>query len=430
MSRANDGLTLNRRSGTVYLAVLMASLLVAGLAMAALSSAEYFARDLNAESDFRQAQIAADAALEWAIAAINASPNWRTAHTHNVDTTPQSLGQAQICYRLIDLTDYNLADDPLDGCDVLVTATVGSTSFCWRASLEPNGGAIDSLSYAVSTRGNIEAGANAMWCTDGLVGSNAGVNIDADASLSANCAAVGSMAGDIYGTTTTLSQPLEIPAATAIDSYLNRATFIDRGDIPSLLGLRYIDKQLLSPNQNTINGVLNPYGIYAIDCQGASITISKSRLQCTLILINPGSLSAVIDSVYWEAARSNYPALLVSGNIKLGLSDAPLSESTISENLNPPGMPFRGFPDATTTTVYPSQIRGLIYASGNIEVGGSTKANHISGAVIVGGELTGAGDLYVHYRSVFSLEPPPGFRNFDAVHILPGSVRRVPLPTF
>lgn len=72
---------MQRRVGSVYLAVLLASLMVASLSMCAITTARYYARDLHEEADLRHAQLAADAALEWAIANINAASNWRIQHT-------------------------------------------------------------------------------------------------------------------------------------------------------------------------------------------------------------------------------------------------------------------------------------------------------------------------------------------------------------
>lgn len=417
---------MQSRVGSVYLAVLLASLMVASLSMCAITTARYYARDLNEEADLRHAQLAADAALEWSIAKINATSNWRSAHVHNVDSNPQTLGEATLRYRLID-NDGDLADDPLDPCDLLVTAQVRNAKFCWRATLAADGGPLSCLGYAASAKTGLAPQLSALWSSDGSVASGGNISVSSAASLVADCHAVGSMSGSIYGTTRTISaNDIVIPSASVLEPYLSMGTAIPAGLLPKLLGTLRMDKQLLSAQANTISGQLNPAAIYVIDCQNQSIVISNSRLQCTLILTNVGNNSRVEQSVFWEAGRSDYPALLVDGRFEFALTREPLSESTV--NLNPLGTPYRGVADSTKSTVYPSHLRGLFYASGGMQLNTSSSTSDVFGLIVSGENIQGSGNLFIHYRGVFAENPPPGFRSFEKVRIAAGTLRRVPVP--
>ena len=417
---------MQRRVGSVYLAVLLASLMVASLSMCAITTARYYARDLHEEADLRHAQLAADAALEWSIAKINATSNWRIAHVNNVDSSPQSLGEATLRYRLIDL-DGNLADDPLDPCDLLVTARVRNAIFCWRATLNADGGPLSCLAHAASAKSGVTPQLSALWSTDGSVASGGNISVSTTASLTADCHAVGTMSGSIYGSTKTIAaNELVIPSASVLEPYLTMGTAIPASLLPKLLGTLRMDKQLLSAQANTISGQLNPSAIYVIDCQNQSIIISNSRLQCTLILTNVGSSSRVEQSVFWEAGRSDYPALLADGRFEFALTRDPLSESTV--NFNPPGTPYRGVSDSSNTTVYPSHLRGLFYASGRVQVNTSSSTSDIFGLIVSGENIQGSGNLFIHYRGALAQSPPPGFRSFEKVRIAAGTLRRVPVP--
>lgn len=416
-----------RHRGAVYLAVLMTSLIVASLALAAVSAAHYYARDLNDEGDFRQAQLAADAALEWAVADINATSNWRSVRTNNVDTLPLQLGNASIRYRLIDL-DGLLADDPLDACEVLVTASVGAATCAWRAALEPAGAPLRCLGYALAAKDDIEPEAFAMWCSDGLVGVGKSVTVNSAGSLTADCHYGDSVSGIVYGTLTTLGGNLETPTTSLLDHYAQKGVAINAAQLPLSGSTLVIDKQLLSSNTNSISSTVSPSGIYVIDCENKTIDISNSRLVCTLVLRNVGGNSKVSQSVYWEAAQANYPALLVDGDFDFALTKQSLKESTVGINFNPVGTAFRGVEDSSLTTVYPSQLRGLIFVSGRIDLSNALAENDIYGVLVGGEKARGAGDLFLNYRNIYSLNPPPGFRKFDQVRLAAGSARRVAAP--
>ena len=419
---------MKQRPGSVYIAVLMASLLVASLAMAALSSSHYHAKQMNGSSDFRLAQLSADAALDWSIAQIGSDPNWRTNHVHNVDVTSRSLNGASICYRLLD-EDGDLADDPLDTCEMIVTATTPEGSaFSWRATLEPTGPALNCLAYAIAADLDIGVKGLGTWSTDHAIASETTIVVDNFGYLTANCYAGSSCSGDIYGSVNTLPNSLQIPSLEVLDHYIDNGTVIDRSLLPESSGALQFDGHLLSENSNSISGTVDPLGIYVIDCGNKHLEIKNSRLHCTLVLINAGKDSKVEGSVFWEAAQPNYPALLVDGEFGLELDRAPLDESVVGVNFNPSGTPYRGIVDSDTSTVYPSQIHGLIYVKKKINLADLGARNDIFGVVISEDRVDGGGHLFVHYRDLFMLNPPPGFGDFSSMRIVPGSVHRVATP--
>lgn len=419
---------VRHRHGAVYIVVLMASLIVATLAMAALSSAQFYARGINRDTDFRRAQMTADAALEWAVANINADADWRTTHANNVDVAARQFNGTSIRYRLID-SDGDLADDLLDPCDLVVTSSSGDASFSWRATIEPCGPALNCLDYAFAGHDNFTVSGLSLFCTDGSIAADNSITVNNTGRMTADCYAGGTCTGDIYGSINTFSGTLEIPDESILDRYASIATSIDSALLPQVSGALEISGQLLSPAVNSISGVGNPLGIYVIDCGNNNIRIKDSRLNCTLILRNSGPGSLVSGSVYWDVPRANYPALLIDNNLELTMLNTPLKESSVGVNLNPAGTPYRGEVDTNTSTVYPSQIRGLIFSSQEIKVGSLFAKTQIFGTLVCGNKAEVTGALTVHYRDIYALDPPPGFCSYASVRIAAGSVSHVATPT-
>lgn len=414
------------RQGVVYLVVLMSSLIVASIALSAIETARWHARGERERDEAIETLIAADAALEYALARINADMSWRSNHVIDQDSSPVRIGDIAIVYRLLD-ADGSLTDNPNDSTELIVTASRNSVKFSWQATLETRGDAINCLNYTVAAGGNIRLDSPAVVATDDSFASDGQIYVSGGASLTANSFALNGISGDVYGGAYSLSDPLDLPSESIFDDYRDLGTEIQLTDLTYSSGSYRIEKQLLADSVNTITGKLDPNGVYFIDCAGSSVVLSQSRLRCTLVLIDPGSNSIVEGSVHWEAAKSNYPILLIDGKLELATTRTPLRESDAATNFNPSQLPFRGMSDTTTNSVYPSQLRGLIYASGNVSFSNSSEIE-LQGSLVTGSKLTGSGKLFVQSRDIFKANPPPGFQQSQSVYIRSGSVRRVAAP--
>ncbi|MDX2200741.1 MAG: carbohydrate binding domain-containing protein [Phycisphaerae bacterium] len=174
-------------------------------------------------------------------------------------------------------------------------------------------------------------------------------------------------------------------------------------------GPREISGVLLTPTNNPW-GAANAAGIYIIDCNNETLVIRNSRIVATLILKRPGPNTRIDDSVVWEAPTANQPALIVDGNLQIGLDAVNVREQTLGVNLNPPGTPYRyvgGSADDDTHDRYEAKLHGLVYVTGNLTLSDTTA---MQGVVIVGGNATIDADvLNLAYDDAFAQSPPPGF---------------------
>ena len=94
--------------------------------------------------------------------------------------------------------------------------------------------------------------------------------------------------------------------------------YTDDCDIREVSTGRYIYRKVLGPSVNPFGVGTNAHGVYWIDCAGNRITIERSRIRGTLVLINPGSGSSVGSGpINWSPAVPGYPALVVNGDFTL-----------------------------------------------------------------------------------------------------------------
>jgi hypothetical protein len=227
------------------------------------------------------------------------------------------------------------------------------------------------------------------------------------------------ISGEFYsGKRTVGITPRTMPDGSVFDTYIADGTAINIGAIPSSAGKATIQDVVLSPISNPYGAVVNEDGIYVIDCGGATLMIQNCRIVGTLVLLNPSSSSAVRESVSWEPAVANYPALLVAGTMGFAFASTPLSESARAVNFNPAGAPYGTVEDDDLLDTYPSLIKGLVYVSGDVATSNQCAFN---GVVVVGVTLSATGSLDLTYQQTFLGNPPPGFGEAPRMVISPGT---------
>jgi hypothetical protein len=214
--------------------------------------------------------------------------------------------------------------------------------------------------------------------------------------------------------------------------------FVDSLDIREVSSGRRIYRRVLGPGVNTLS-VPNPQGVYWIDCAGQTLTIERSRIVGTLLLVNPGPGSGISDGpIHWTPAVAGYPALLVdaadpsSAQFHINSTHRVLSEVEQQVNFNPVGAPHDQLgSDAAPPTVplddiYPSMIRGMVAIEGDFAF---ENRPFVLGQLLVGGDIANSsGELDVAYQSDSLLNPPPGFLAPYTHWRRPGSVQKTVLP--
>jgi hypothetical protein len=186
-----------------------------------------------------------------------------------------------------------------------------------------------------------------------------------------------------------------------------------------------ITGQLISPASNPW-GAPNSDGVYTIT-SASTVTIRNCRILGTLVINAPAVL--IDQPVLMQPHRADYPALIVTGDLTLAMDSAALlSEATAGVNFNPPGAPFGGASNATTTDSYPAELHGLVHAQGWLEFTHNTR---IRGCVIAESSVSGVrvrAKPEVVYDPAMQTAPPMGYMKSVTMSVVPGTWTQVVVP--
>ena len=273
------------------------------------------------------------------------------------------------------------------------------------------------------------AALNTCLCASGLIHSNAGRQItalgapvstngqwDNDGTIDGDAQAqsVGHT-GTITGTWIVPGVSIPMPEATVFPDYIDQATSVPYAPT--------IENVVLAPGCNPL-GPADPNGLYVIDTMGKTLTIKNTRIYGTLIIRATGQAVTVEDAISMQNYRSDFPVLLVEGNLVIKPDSATklLSEAACNSNFNPVGAPYDGAYDTDKADQYPNEIRGLVHVKGSLKL---EQTARIVGVVLCEGTVTVAGTNTILYDADLSASLPEGYTYVDGMTISPGSWRQV-----
>jgi len=391
---------MHRRRGSAYILVLGVAMIVAVIGLAAISARRIRTRSARLTGGSGRARMLAFSGAEHAIGRINADPDWRT--TYNGATVQQDCGEGAFSWEVVDPADGDLTDDPAEAAEILATGVFGEVSHTLKLELAPVGGLI----HAVLADGEIEVGKSKTVTISGApLASNSKLTVGNKGTLNSDVLAneiklLGQ--GTINGTVTTpLRWPAPMPSSDLFNTYKATAT-----EIPQRAS---IEKTLLSPTDNPY-GPTNPNGLYYINVGSSELIIRECRIYGTLLVEVTTGRVRIGDKVLMESFRSDYPTLIVTGNLDIEMESGVnvLNEADDAEtNLNPPGSPFEGVSDSDTSDDYPNEIRGLVHTTREVTTLKNTST--IRGGLICEGQLMFGGDARVIFDTSLPDNPPMGY---------------------
>lgn len=207
--------------------------------------------------------------------------------------------------------------------------------------------------------------------------------------------------------------------------------YLDDVGIQDASSGRFIYREVLGPGVNTVNGAVNPQGLYWINCMNNRIVIERSRIKGTLLLINPGAGSMIGPGpISWTPNSPGYPCLLVdadtptNADFTIAATNRTLNEAEDGTNYNPAGAIHSTFgTDTDINDTYPAEIQGVIVVRDDL-----TFQNNglVRGSVIVGDQVAAtSGSLDVDFRPDALYSPPPGLEDNPQQVPRPLSIRKV-----
>ncbi|UCG33121.1 MAG: hypothetical protein JSU68_00530 [Phycisphaerales bacterium] len=427
-----------RRRASTYFLVLASASIVAMAGLSALTLQRVRLRGSRQDAALAQARFYAQSAIDLGLAWVEQDPDWRDNRPSGLWVADMPVGNGTFTLEGIDPGDNNLKDGNYDPLVLTGTGFSGPARYKLQVALTVSAWPLTCLEVSLHANNDVVVTDPSTVDGDQIISANDVIQAIGNCTIYPASESVNGFVGSVGpGPTTFPITPRTMPdPVTVFDYYREKGTWIPIDSLDTVGGVCTIADTLLSPATAPYgSGETNAEGIYVIDCQSRDVQIRDSRIVGTLVLLNAGTGSAIYNSVNWEPAVANYPALLVSGSMDLAYTKAALAENG-SYNYNPPGTPYEGVADMDTGDTYPSVIKGLVYASGDIltdkspiPIDYSLAQMHptVDGALIVGNTLTLANEanLDVAFRSVYLNDPPPGFSISTYLRISPGTWRQV-----
>jgi len=413
-----------RRRGTIYLLVLSTALLVTILGLSALTASRVQARGSEGTNDFVQARLHAFSALELGRQWIASDSNWRTTRPNGVWAANVPIGSGSFTLSGTDPDGLPLSDDSGQPLVLSAIGAQGAARYQLQVTLVPKSKGLTCLGVSLHAGSSMSVNTATLIATKQVVGAMTSVTASSS-NLYCDVEAGTTITGGVYwGKRTPGVTPRTMPNTTTVfDYYLAHGTAIDIATIPTSGGVPTIQNKLISPGISPFGtGLVNPSGIYVIDCKGADLRFQRCRIVGTLVVLNVGTCRVLAD-VLWDPAVSNLPSLLVRGNFQDDTDRTnTLSESTASCNFNPSHTPYQGTFDTDTADTYPDIINGLVYATGNVS---TTSVPEFNGVVIANTCVSIGGSVKFTYQSTFLDNPPPGFEGEKVMVVSPGTWRQL-----
>ncbi len=411
-----------RPSGSAYIVVLGASLMVTVLGIGALQAARSRRAADEARINMLKARLAAETGIDIAMDAIANDSSWRQTYTSGTWLANRRAGEGRFTVEGTDPSDGNLGDKVTDPVDLVSTGTAGAARQKVMVSLTAVPNPLTCLKAALCS-GGAQTHTGTAILSDNIIASNLTITAVA-ADITGDIEATAAVGVTFRGTTTILATPRTLPDGTVFAQYIPAATTIVRSAIPQVSGTSTIERAAIGPSVNPL-GASSAAGVYVVDCAGQPLNLRNLRFVGTLVVLNTGGSGVTVSgSVNWSPAASGYPCLLVDGPLTLSFSGStPLSETGApSVNFNPAGMPHQGATDSDASDAYTSEIRGLVYASGSVTTSGDPS---IVGVLVAGGGVSTSGKLTLAFDSTIASNPPAGFATAPTMKVTAGSWRQI-----
>jgi len=388
-------------------------MMVTVIGLASLFAVRVQRRSAEIVKDCAEARLCARSAVELGLLYVQ-DPNWRDTRSNGTWVSNQALGSGSFTLEGIDPTDGVLANSQYNPLVLTGLGTKGIACHKTQVTLVPVVEALEALNTCLHASGNIFVNAGKqITVVNAPISTN--VNLDNLGTIDGNAAAASvTGGGTITGSLTVPAENKPTPYSHVIPDYISKATTIP------FTGT--INKQILTSTYNPW-GPTNADGVYFIDA-GNDMTIKNTRIHGTLIVRTNGKKLTLDNAVFMQNYRSDYPALIVEGDLVAKYESAvfTLSEATLSTNYNPAGAPYEGIWDDDMVDEYPNKIQGLIHVKGSLTLQQTAK---ITGAVICEGPVSCEdNNLIVHDPNLYAC-PPEGYTFVESMQISPGSYKQV-----
>lgn len=364
--------TTNRR-GTIYILVLMTSVIITLIGILGYRMVQGQARVARIDAQRDNAIALAESAVQWGIHYVTLSDDWRKVAKSGQVIRTMDLGQGQISVILFD-PDGDLNNDDTDGIAVVGTGTIGDASQMLSCVLKPGAAAPHvTLNRSLTVGDRISVDPNVLWLESGGM---------AKEQRKKN--------GHRYLLFKPVQEedPVDLPNEDLIDLWAAMGT-----SIPFAMHRGKIYGQVMSKSQAPFGLTPDPDGIYVIDADDKDLLIEDCRTTGTIIVVNLKGKKLNVKGSRFQMGDHGGPSLITDGETILELG-AMVGDCT-----------------------------GIIYCDGNMEI---KKYMGLGGTLIVTKDLYVDSTLVNIYDDPAAVDgPPEGFGDMSLMGAVEGSWIRV-----
>jgi len=404
MAGAIQASSRHSRSGYVYVAVLMTTLIVSAIVASTLAVSTARRQRLMDTRDHHAAVSLAHDEVQRQLALSCTQTDWRFGQTNDVFTAWRSgegwmaNGHGRVRHRWND-SDGNLQDDIADPVEITVHAIVGRAEAAIQATLDTQTQPLSVLRHAIACDDDliVENGSQ-LSCVRGVaagddVRADNGCRIYAPYAVYADEVS-GTVAGDQVQEDTTL------PTSDLIGLYSQRAITIPHNELSVHRSQRRLMDLVLTSTENPFG---TPGPVYHITLNNKDFVIENCRVEATLVIENASKV------------------IFRQGNLMLG---DPATKVSIITDAPIEVVDWRG--DRGDQR---SLLSGLIYTSDNIEFINRLDVTPIRlrGCVIANACVIQT-HTTIEKLDDLVLNPPPGFLEPAYLFIRPRTLRSLPSP--
>jgi hypothetical protein len=395
--------------------VLASSMILTTIGLGALLAIRVQRRSIRMTHNMAEARLHAQSAIELGLLFVQTNPNWRSAWSNGTWIAEQSLGNGTYSLKGEDPDDGDLADSEYDPLVLTGIGACGIARHQTQVTLVPVIMPLEALNTCMHTSGLLKiTGGHLIRAVGAPVSTNGVLDNDEMIDGDAEANSIDTMK-TITGTLTVPAAQKSMPDPNVISDYISKATVVPfTGDI---------NKKVLTPTYNPW-GSTNPDGVYFIDTDDHDLKIQKTRIQGTLI-VRLGTKNLILDdAVFIQNYRSDYPVLIIDGDMEMkhhSYSEI-LSEAEENTNYNPPGAPYQGQSDSDMTDVYPNEVQGLVHITGLLKLKDTAR---VKGAIICEDSVVcEEQNTIIHNPGLYAI-PPEGYTYVAGMKVSPESYKQV-----
>ena len=138
LNKGNEG--RHRRRGSIYITILGASTIVMVIGLSAVTVIRIERRFATVSTDFAQARLYAQSAVELAYSMMRDDPNWRTNRSSGIWLTDQTLGDGTFTLQVVDPVDNDYQTDPFNSVLITGAGMQGDATFKLEVTLAAQDG--------------------------------------------------------------------------------------------------------------------------------------------------------------------------------------------------------------------------------------------------------------------------------------------------